>query len=161
MGWSVVSAGWQPGPFFKYGYRSTMSKARDTPVCNICRSWCGLLWNLELFWNLQKCPVFSDCGFHFYCEPIVCMQSVMDCSLICCMAWCLDCDFPFPYLLCLTVFGGVFINKNVLCFSCSVCVLCPLQLLIVVLLVYAHCRCKREPTHCVKCRLPNVDVFKL
>ena len=79
-----------------------------------------LLWKLELFRNLWTSSVSfvsSNCGVHFYCEPVFCVESVMNYSLLHGMMlelWqsCLSFSRPL-YLLCLTVFSGVFIKKNI------------------------------------------------
>lgn len=44
-------------------------------VCCESSSCFGTYKNLHFF-------ISSNCGFRFYCEPIFCVESVMDCSLL-------------------------------------------------------------------------------
>lgn len=134
-----------------------MSKGWETLACDICRSWCGLLWNLELFWNLQKSSVFffisSDCGFHFYCKPMFCVESVMDCSLICYMACCLDWQcVTFLSFLFHIYYVSLSLVESLLTriFFIHSVVLCSLLIMFtnMVLLAYMHCRNKRTYTLC-------------
>jgi hypothetical protein len=133
-------------------------KVWETLVCSICRSWCGFLQKLELFWNIQSLQFFisSNCGFQFYCEPVFCIECVMDYSLLHGMMlglWWHSClSFSRPlYVLCFTVLVESLLTRTFFVYSVVLCSVFSLHLLILVLFAYMHCRNERKLTYCVRC----------
>jgi hypothetical protein len=106
---------------------------------------------------LERTKIFSfffisnNCGIQFCCEPMFCVESVMDHSLLYGMMlalWhsCLSFSRPL-YLLYLTVF----INKNILCLFCSVVFCVFITFNNIGVIAYMHCTSEIELTYCVKC----------
>jgi len=134
-------------------------------VCCESLSCFGTYKNLPFFIYIYI-YIYSNCGFHFCCEPTLCVERVMDHSLLHGMMlglWhsCLSCSRPL-YLLCPTVLVESLLTRTFFLYSVLLCSVFSLHLLILVLFAYVHCRSKRELTYCVKCSLWNVVVvFKL